>query len=209
MEYGKLFGGPLTGQPVPGAPNIALDTVNNQLYWAAGSTWATGLNMLNVQPPQAALTTVTTAQTMFTYTFTAGIQNILNRSFGIVGEAMFSNGVTTPAITISLKIGSVTIASVVGANNANSNTNAPINFAFNWITSAIGATGTDEAHGWMEEATAAAWASGTAVATYVDGNTAASSTYDHTAANVLQVNIAASAALTTVTPRMFMLYTLN
>jgi hypothetical protein len=36
---------------------------------------------------------------------------------------------------------------------------------------------------------------------YCDNNTAASSTYDHTASNVLAINIAATAALTTVTLR--------
>jgi hypothetical protein len=110
---------------------------------------------------------------------------------------------------VSLKIGSTTICSVVGANNANNNSNSLINFGFNWSTAAVGANGNDEAHGWLENAVASAWASGTAVAAYVDGNNAVSSNYDHTVDNVVAVQIAATATLTSVTPRLFWCCSLN
>lgn len=151
---------------------------------------------------QAAITTVTTAQAAGSWTLPAGAMNVQGKRMHIHGMLQFSNGVTTPAITVSVKIGSsVTPLSIVGASNANSNTNSPLHFD-GWVqTTTIGASGADEAHGCMSETVAAAWSSGTAMATYCDGNVAASSTYDHTVANTLAINVAASAALTSVTLR--------
>lgn len=151
--------------------------------------------------PVAAITTVTTAQTMASWSIPAGAMNVQGKRVRACGELMFSNGATTPAITLSMKIGSITVASVVGASNANTNANSPLNFCFTAQTTTTGTSGADEAHGWFQEAVAAAWSSGTAIVTYTDGATAASSTYDHTVANTLALNIAATAALTTVTLR--------
>lgn len=152
--------------------------------------------------PQPAITTVTTAQTMASWTLPAGAMNVQGKRIHIHGQLMFSNGATTPAITLSVKIGSsVTPVSVVGAANANTNSNAPVDFDFTIQTTTTGTSGADEAHGCFTDTVAAAWSSGSASPVYCDGNTAASSTYDHTAANTLALNIAASAALTTVTLR--------
>lgn len=206
---GLIFNGPPGVNVVLGQPNFAIDKTNGQMYVGANGVWSTDQHLLNVQGPQAALTTVTTAQTMFSYTIPVGLQNILNKTFLVQGQAMFSNGATTPAITIALKIGSTTLVSVVGANNANTNSNAPLNFGFTFQTTAIGATGTDEAHGWLENAVSAAWSAGVAVAAYTDGNNAASAAYDHTISNILTVTIAATAALTTVTPRQLLVFSGN
>lgn len=152
--------------------------------------------------PQTAITTVTTAQTMGSWPLAAGAMNVQGKKMRIKGELMFSNGVTTPAITLSVKIGStVSPVSIVGAANANSNSNAPLYFEAEIQTTTTGTSGADEAHGRFCETVGAAWSSGTAVVCYLDGATAASSTYDHTAANTLALNIAATAALTTVTLR--------
>jgi len=152
--------------------------------------------------PQAAITTVTTAQTMASWSLPAGAMNVQGKRMHIHGQLMFSNGATTPAITLSVKIGSsITPVSVVGASNANTNTNSPVDFDFTIQTTTTGTSGADEAHGCFTNTVAAAWSSGTAMAIYCDGNTAASSTYDHTVANTLALNIAASATLTSVTLR--------
>ena len=152
--------------------------------------------------PQTAVTTVTTAQAMGTWTLAAGAMNVQGKKMRIKGYAVFSNGATTPAITLSVKIGSsITPVSIVGAANANTNSSAPLPFDIVIQTTTTGSSGADEAHGCMQDATSAAWSSGTAMVTYCDNNTAASSTYDHTAANALAINIAATAALTTVTLR--------
>lgn len=152
--------------------------------------------------PLTAITTVTTAQTMGSWTIPAGAMNVQGKKMHIHGTLVFSNGATTPAITLSAKIGSsVTPLSIVGANNANSNSSSPVHFDM-WIqTTTVGTSGADEAHGCFTDTVAAAWSSGTASAIYCDGNAAASSTYDHTVANTLALNIAATAALTTVTLR--------
>jgi hypothetical protein len=152
--------------------------------------------------PTTALTTVTTAQTMASWTLPAGAMNLQGKRMHIHGQLMFSNGATTPAITLSVKIGSsITPVSVVGAANANTNSNAPVNFDFTIQTTTTGTSGADEAHGCFTDTVAAAWSSGVASPVYCDGNAAASSTYDHTVANTLALNIAASAALTSVTMR--------
>lgn len=152
--------------------------------------------------PTAALTSVTTAQTMASWTVPAGAMNVQGKRMHIHGQLMFSNGATTPAITLSVKIGSsITPVSVTGASNANTNSNSPVDFDFTIQTTTTGTSGADEAHGCFTNTVAAAWSSGTAMAIYCDGNTAASSTYDHTVANTLALNIAATAALTSVTMR--------
>jgi len=179
----------------------SLTTAGDATPWISGAPNTAGLLQLS-SGPTTALTTVTTAQTMGSWTLPAGAMNVQGKRMHIHGQLMFSNGVTTPAITLSVKIGSsVTPVSVVGAANANSNTNSPVDFDFTIQTTTTGTSGADEAHGCFTNTVAAAWSSGTAMAIYCDGNTAASSTYDHTVANSLQLQIAATAALTSVTMR--------
>jgi hypothetical protein len=152
--------------------------------------------------PQTAITTVTTAQTMASWQIAAGAMNVQGKKMKIKGFLTFSNGATTPAITLSVKIGSsMTPVSIVGAANANTNSNAPVEFEAYVQTTTVGTSGADEAHGCFRNATAAAWSSGASMLSFCDNNTAASSTYDHTVANTLALNIAATAVLTTVTLR--------
>lgn len=209
--FGTTQFGPLSGN-CQSSPTLGMDLSMGQAYVCGGQHIWSGLQLSpSIQGAQTALTTVTTAQTMFTIPacstsvttncLPAGFNNVVGKTWEICGEAMFSNGATTPAITIAVKVGAATPVSAVTANNANTNTNAPLNFCFRGTTTLAGASGTDEAHGWITDATAAAWAAGTAVATYVDGQTAVSAAYDHTAANAVTVTIAATAALTSVTPR--------
>lgn len=209
--FGVAQPGPLSGN-CQSSPSLGIDTAIGQPYICGGQHVWSGIQISpSIQLAQSALTTVTTAQTMFTVPacsasvttqcLSAGVMNAVGKTIEICGEAMFSNGATTPAITIAAKFGAATAVSVTTASNANTNSNAPLNWCFRVTTNAIGATGTDEAHGWVTDDTATAWASGSAVSTYVDGSTAVSSTYDHTVANALTVTIASTATLTTVTPR--------
>ena len=152
--------------------------------------------------PQTALTNVTTAQTMASWSIPAGAMNVQGKRMHVHGQLMFSNGATTPAITLSVKIGSsVSPVSVTGASNANTNSNSPVDFDFTVQTTTVGTSGADEAHGCFTDTVAAAWSSGTASPVYCDGNAAASSTYDHTVVNTLALNIASTATLTSVTLR--------
>lgn len=196
--------------PVPGGTicpfgsNYTLTSLSSTGYSTPAISGAPNTaGVLNLTAgPQSAITTVTTAQSLASWTMAAGAMNVQGKKMTIKGELMFSNGATTPAITLSVKIGaSVTPVSIVGASNANTNASSPLYFEFEIQTTTTGTSGADEAHGRFCETVAAAWSSGTAVVCYLDGQTAASSTYDHTAANAISLNIAATAALTTVTLR--------
>lgn len=213
--HGQVFGavqnGPLSGN-CQSAPVLGMDSSIGQPYVCGNQHVWSGVQVSpSIQTAQAALTNVTTAQTAFTIQacstslttncLPAGLMNAVNKTMEVCGELMFSNGVTTPAITIAVKFGAATPVSITTASNANSNTNAPLNFCVRVTTATSGTSGTDEAHGWLTDATAAAWTSGTAVSTFVDGNTAVSSGYDHTVANAVTVTIASTATLTSVTPR--------
>lgn len=151
--------------------------------------------------PQTAITNVTTAQTMFSTTIAAGAMNVQGKRIHIHGTLVFSNGATTPIITLVAKIGTVSSVSIAGAANANTNSNSPVHFDMYVQTTTTGTSGADEGHGCFTNTVAAAWSSGTAMPVYCDGANAASSTYDHTVANTLAINIAANATLTTVTLR--------
>lgn len=149
---------------------------------------------------QTALTNVTTAQALFTFTpQAAGLMNFVGRAIRIKGKAIFSNGVTTPAITISVAVGATTVCTIATAANANSNTNSPLEYEFTITTAATGSSGNDYCEGWVKDTVSAAWSSGTAVAEYTEGSNAVSSNYDHTAKNNFVTNIASTATLTSVT----------
>ena len=207
ISTGVCAGAFVTGGGVTVCPfvaNYTLTSLSSTGYATpalSGAPNTAGLLQLSAGP-QTAITTVTTAQTMGSWTLPAGAMNVQGKRMHIHGQLMFSNGATTPAITLSVKIGSsISPVSIVGASNANTNTNSPVDFDVTIQTTTVGTSGADEAHGCFTNTVAAAWSSGTAMAIYCDGNTAASSTYDHTVANTLALNIAASAALTSVTLR--------
>lgn len=147
---------------------------------------------------QTALTTITTAQTMDSFALPAGIMNNTGRALRVCYTGVYTSpGTTAPVITVALKIGSsVTPVSIsAAAISTTASTNMPFNGCFLVKTAAVGATGTDEAHGVLNM-NITANTPAAAVATYLDTNTAVSSTYDHTVANTAALLISASLTVT-------------
>jgi hypothetical protein len=166
---------------------------------------------LQVLPAQTAITTVSTIQVMNSTTITipAGAINAVGKTVRICGQFVFSNGATAPLLTLSLKFGSVVLAAPVSAANANSNSSSPALFCFNATTAATGASGTIEAHGYLQENVASAVA-GAAMATYPDTVTAVSSAVDLTAAITVTLNLTVSSGpVTTATLRQATIEIIN
>lgn len=161
--------------------------------------------------PQTAITTVSTIQALNSTAITipAGAMNVQGKHFRACGTFVFSNGATTPSLTVSLKFGSVVLAAPASAANANTNSNSPVYFCFNATTAATGASGTLEGHGFLTENTASAVA-GAAGSTYLDTTTAASSAVDLTSAITVTVNLTvANGPVTTATLRQLTVELLN
>ena len=214
-----LPGPPLTGTTVSSDSNrplLGIDTQTGILYTAgaAGKWQNAGSGVLGtgggVQLAQTPLSTLTTAQTMFTVALPAGIMNSVGRTLRIWGAGVYTSpGTTAPVFTVSAKIAAVTpVAITAAAVSTTASTNAPFEFLFNITTAATGTTGNDEAHGRFD-LNIAAGAPAAAIATYLDTNTAVSSNYDHTAANTLLIQIAATLTITSVTPRQLTVEVLN
>lgn len=159
---------------------------------------------LQVLPVQTAITTVSTIQVLnglTAITVPAGALNVVGKTMRICGQFVFSNGATAPLITLTLKLGTVAVAAPVSAANANSNSSSPALFCFLVSTSATGASGTVEAHGYLTENTGSAVAGASAL-TFPDTTTAASSAIDLTAAVSATLNLTvASGPVTTATLR--------
>jgi hypothetical protein len=159
---------------------------------------------LQVLPAQTAITTVSTIQVLnglTAITVPAGALNAVGKTLRICGQFVFSNGATAPLLTLSLKFGSVVVAAPVSSANANTNSSSPALFCFLASTSATGASGTVEAHGYLQENVASAVA-GAAAATFPDTVTAASSAIDLTAAVTVTLNLTVSSGpVTTATLR--------
>jgi hypothetical protein len=159
---------------------------------------------LKVTPAQSAVTSITTAQTLDTYSLPAGLMNSTGRALRVCFAGVYTSpGTTTPTITLALKIGSsVTPISVTSAAiSSTASTNMPFQGCYTVVTAAVGATGTDEAHGFAD-VNVTANTPAAAAAHYLDTNTAVSSTYDHTAANTATLSIAASSSISSATLRL-------
>ena len=152
---------------------------------------------------QTAITTVTTIQALNSTTVTvpAGAMNVAGKTLHVKGYFVFSNGATTPTLTVTLKLGSVLMSAPVSAANANSNSSSPVWFEFYATTVGTGASGTLEAHGYVMDDVADATA-GHPLTFYPDYLAAVSSAVDLTAAENITVNLTASATVTTATLRL-------
>jgi len=145
---------------------------------------------------QTALTNISTAQNLLSFSLPGGSLNKLGRTFqvNIWGIYSFAGG-STPTISIALKIGSVTICTLTStAINTAASTNLQFQASFQVTVSAIGATATVEAHGTLS-INLSANTPGAAMSQFVDGNTAASSAIDLTTAQNLVATIASSGTL--------------
>lgn len=146
-------------------------------------------------PQQTALTAITTAQTLYTQTLPAGYMNLVGRSIEVKGSVIYSTTSTNVAtITIAIKLGSVTLASITtAATNTAASSNLPLTFDFILTTVTTGTSGTINAHGNVTANIGTAASPNTA--TYLDTNTGPSSAVDLTVPEALTITIAASAAV--------------
>ena len=196
MDFAKATFGP----PAPGTTDtnkgalIAdIQTPAVEMVDTAGNTHGVESTLLLLQA-QTALTTITTAQNLFTLAFLAGALNKTNRTLRISGTAIFTNSANASnGIAIALKLGTVTLATISTALSiASAVTNGQLAFEFVISVATSGSSGTLEAHG--ELAAQLSTSLGTALAQYADQNTAVSSAVNLTSALTLAVTIAEAAS---------------
>ena len=151
----------------------------------------------NLQNAQTALSTITTAQALYTFALSKGEMNMLNRSYTLSGYAIYTSpGTTTPTFTFTLVLGGVTIATITtGAVSATASTNMPIQFEFTITVTATGASGSVEVHGEVDINLTANTPAGV-LTYYPDTNNAVITGIPLTSANNLVLNISASSTIT-------------
>ena len=194
MDFAKATFGP----PAPGTTDtnkgalIAdIQTPAVEMVDAQGNTHGVESTLLLLQA-QTALTTITTAQTLMSLAFLAGALNKTNRTLRVSGTVIFTVSTGTPAATIVIKLGTVTLFTVATANLAAS-TGGQLTFEALISVAASGSSGTLEAHG--EVCAQLSTALGTAVAQYLDQSTAVSSAVNLTSALTLTVTIASATTM--------------
>lgn len=188
------------GYPQPnqvvGPQGSVLDRVNNLAYtFGQSATLALLRSALAVLGVQTALTAITTAQTLLSYAFGAGALNVLGRTLLVRGSLIYSTtSANVATITIAVKLGSVTIATITtAATNTTASTNLPVQFEFYLTVAAVGASGTLVGIGRVDANIGTAAAA--AVASYLATTTAASSAVNLLTAETLTVTIAGGAAI--------------
>lgn len=184
------------GPPAPGTTDtnkgalIAdVQTPAVEMVDTQGNTHGMESTLLLLQA-QTALSTITTAQNLFTLAFLAGALNKTNRALRVRGMLIFASSGSV-AITIALKLGTVTLITIPTAAISASASNAQLYFDFLISVATTGSSGTLEAHGTVS---AQLGATNTAVisAPYGDTNTAVSSAVNLTSALTLAATIAAA-----------------
>lgn len=204
MGADRITSGPLgtADQDALDSPgSIVVDQVTGYLgvvtQARAIQTMQQAASALSAQSP---LTTITTAQTMLTQNFALGELNVLGRTISVTGFVIFTTPAATPTVTIAIKLGATTLCTITTAAVAGSQTNAQLQFSFQFTVAAIGAAGSIEAHGQVIAQLAAAL--GTAIAAYADQNIAVVGSLNLTIAQAMTVTIAASSTLTSATLRL-------
>ena len=200
------------GPPAPGTTDtdkgalIAdVQTPAVEMVDSQGNTHGMESTLLLLQA-QTALTTITTAQTLFTLALLAGALNKTNRALRISGTIVFTVGTGTPTSTIVLKLGTVTLATITTAA-LQAVTNGQLTFEFLVSVATSGSSGTLEVHGSVKTQLGA---SGTpAIAEYLDVNTAVSSAVNLTAALNLVATLAASTTMSGATLRQALVELVN
>lgn len=200
------------GPPAPGTTDtdkgalIAdVQTPAVEMVDSQGNTHGMESTLLLLQA-QTGLTTITTAQTLFTLALLAGALNKTNRALRISGTIVFTVGTGTPTSTIVLKLGTVTLATITTAA-LQAVTNGQLTFEFLVSVATSGSSGTLEVHGSVK---AQLGASGTpAIAEYLDVNTAVSSAVNLTAALNLVATLAASTTMSGATLRQALVELVN
>ena len=159
---------------------------------------------------QTALTSITTAQNLISQAFLAQALNKKGRTFQVSGSFVYTSpGTTGITLTFVLKLGSVTLATVVlPTGNTAARTAAPGQFAFTVQVVSTGASATLEGHGSVSVDLNAAAAAG--VTACLDATTGVSNALDLTAAQTLTLSVACSGVtLTSMTLRAAQIEIIN
>lgn len=197
-EYGSPLSGTLTC--------LWNDNLDSWQMFNSGSPTATPIgrlqNSFTSLPAQTAVTSVTTVQTLGAFpALPTGFQNIAGRDLRVCGRGVFTDTTNTPQVTVSILYGGITPVSIqTAALSATAVTNAPFDFCFILSTASTGATGTLEAHGWMDFDDTGS-TTNPKLDKYLDNNTAVSSAINLTNANTLSIQVASSASLNSMTLR--------
>jgi hypothetical protein len=199
-QFAQITNGPTPNATCTSRPGLYFDQANNIVASCGkSSSLQTHQTALLAIPAQTALTSVTTAQNLFSLSLGAGLQNILPRTLQICGAGVYTSpGTTAPTLTLAATEGGITPVTITtAALSTTASSNMPFNFCF-WVeTASTGSSGTLEAHGNVN-ANISANTPAAAATVYNDTNHAVSSAINLTAANTLAVTVAASSTLTSV-----------
>lgn len=154
--------------------------------------------MLSMLLTPVVLSTITTAQNMVALALKAGVLNKTSRAIMIQGSAVFTCA-GTPQITVTVKLGGVTLVTIQTPAIGNAQTNGQLQFCFLLSVTTVGASGKLESHG--EISVQGGSALSAAVPQYLDQNIAVSSAIDLTAAQNLVVTVAATSTISALTVR--------
>jgi phage baseplate assembly protein gpV len=188
------------GALIADAQTPALEFVDS-----SGNTHGVETTTLLLQA-QTALTTITTAQNLFTLAFLAGALNKTNRALRISGTVIFTTA-GTPTITLSIKLGTVTLVAILTPAIGNAQTNGQMAFEFIVSVATAGSSGTLETHGELTVQGGSALSAG--VVQYLDQNTAVSSAVNLTSALTLAVTLAASTTVSSAQLRQGLIEVIN
>ena len=159
------------------APALGLDRQNNIAYSVGDDHTEKIFHCaLAVLQAQAALTAITTAQNFFSKTLNANLLNRVGRKLKIKGYANYTTpGSSTPTLTMTLKLGTVTLMTITTAATDTAGVTAgPIYFEFDLVVAAAGATATLETHGTVKVGLTATTTA--AIAQYLDVNNGTTNT---------------------------------
>ena len=158
---------------------------------------------LQILQAQTALTNVTTAQTLYTWTPSAGFLNLAGRVLSLSGFGIYTfAGGSTPSITFTLKYGATTLATIVtGPLNTAASTNMPFDFQFIIGVATTGATGSMEVHGDVDINLSANTPAGV-MSYFRDVNTAAIASLNLTTAQALTLQVSSGNAITSIQLRL-------
>jgi hypothetical protein len=190
---------------------LVFDNQNNIVEAVGNGGLAQALmSALLVEGAPTALTTITTAQNLLSKSIPAGALNKLLRTLRICGFLIYTTpGTTTPAMTIAVKLGAVTLCTITAAAfSSTASTNMPVQFVFTLTVTTTGSSGKFEGHGKVI-ANISANTPAAAAAMYLDTGTAASSAIDLTIAETLTVTIAANSAISSAQLRQLTVEIVN
>lgn len=213
MGADRVGRGPLTaaGTNPYDQEGIYLDSQNNILETSGDSKAMTACQKaLAVLPAQTALTAITTAQTLITQAFNAGALSKVGRAILVEGVLIYTTpGTTTPAMSIALVLGGVTICTITTSGlSATASTNMPVQFYFQFNVVSTGSSATVECHGFVC-ANISANTPAAAATQFLDTNVAVSSAINLTNAANLVVQISANSAITSAQLRQATIEVVN